>query len=49
MVLLISTPTPSPHAYDQVELYASWTYKPMPITREAVQAVGVSLQEFLAE
>jgi penicillin amidase len=39
----------SPHVADQVLLYASWTYKPMPITREAVQAVGVSLQEFLAE
>jgi penicillin G amidase len=32
-------PVPSPHAYDQVVLYASWTYKPMHLTLGAVEAV----------
>jgi len=36
------TPTPSPHAYDQVELYASWTYKSMLFTLAAVEAVEES-------
>jgi penicillin amidase len=29
----------NPHVADQVALYASWTYKPMLFTREAVEAV----------
>jgi len=33
---------PSPHAFDQVQLYATWTYKPMLFTRAAVEAVKTS-------
>jgi len=33
------TPVPSPHVGDQVELYATWTYKPMLFTRATVEAV----------
>jgi hypothetical protein len=33
---------PSPYAYDQVALYASWTYKPMLFTLAAVEAVETS-------
>jgi penicillin amidase len=33
---------PSPYAYDQVALYASWTYKPMLFTLTAVEAVETS-------
>ena len=33
---------PSPYAYDQVALYASWTYKPMLFTLTAVEAVQTS-------
>ncbi len=32
-------PVPGPHAYDQVALYASWTYKDMHFTLPAVEAV----------
>ena len=35
-------PVPSPHAYDQVPLYASWTYKPMLFSMSAVEAVETS-------
>ena len=43
------TPTPSPYAYDQVELYASWTYKPMLYTLTAVEAVETSRTVFYVE
>jgi penicillin amidase len=33
---------PSPYVYDQVQLYATWTYKPMLFTRTAVEAVKTS-------
>jgi len=33
---------PSPYAYDQVPLYASWTYKPMLFTLAAVEGVETS-------
>lgn len=33
---------PSPHAYDQVALYASWTYKPMLFTLAAAEAAETS-------
>jgi penicillin amidase len=33
---------PSPYAYDQVALYASWTYKPMLFTLTAIEAVETS-------
>jgi len=37
-----TNPTPSPHAYDQVALYASWTYKDMLFTLAAAEAVEES-------
>ena len=40
---------PSPFAYDQVALYASWTYKPMLFTLTAVEAVKTSKTEFYVE
>ncbi len=40
------TPTPSVHAFDQVELYASWNYKPMHLSREAVESVETWRREF---
>jgi len=40
---------PSPHAFDQVELYATWTYKPMLFTLAAVEAVNTWQKEFLVE
>jgi hypothetical protein len=30
-------PMPGPHSYDQVLLYASWTYKPMHLTLQDVE------------
>lgn len=33
---------PHPHAYDQLPLYESWTYKPMLFTRKDVFSVGES-------
>jgi penicillin amidase len=47
--LLVYPGVPSPHAYDQVELYASWTYKPMLHTLAAVEAVSTWQREFLVE
>ncbi|UCD21286.1 MAG: penicillin acylase family protein [Chloroflexota bacterium] len=44
-----SPPTPSPHAYDQVALYASWTYKPMLYSLAAVEAVETSRTVFYVE
>jgi penicillin amidase len=49
MVLLHNTPTPSPHAYDQVELYATWTYKPILLTLEAVEDVETARTVFYVE
>jgi len=43
------TPVPSPHAYDQVELYASWTYKDMLFTLEDVEAVKTWERDFCVE
>ena len=43
------TPVPSDHAYDQVLLYASWTYKPMHLSRSAVEAVKTWQRDFFAE
>jgi penicillin G amidase len=40
---------PSPHAFNQVALYASWTYKPMHLTRAAVEAVMTYEREFFIE
>lgn len=37
---------PSPHAYDQVALYAGWMYKDMHFTLEAVEAVETWRREF---
>ena len=37
---------PSPYVADQVPLYASWTYKPMLFTLEAVEAVKTSQKVF---
>jgi penicillin amidase len=39
----------SPYVADQVILYASWTYKPVLFTREAVEAVETSRNVFYAE
>ena len=43
------TPTPSDYAYDQVELYASWTYKDMLFTLEDVEAVKTWERDFFVE
>ena len=40
---------PTAHAYDQVPLYASWTYKPMLFTLAAVEAVETSRTVFYVE
>jgi penicillin amidase len=40
---------PDPHVADQVLLYATWTYKPMLFTREAVEAVKTYQRIFLVE
>jgi penicillin amidase len=40
---------PSPYVADQVLLYASWTYKPMLFTREAVEAVKTWQAIFLVD
>jgi penicillin amidase len=39
----------SPHVADQVALYASWTYKPMLFTSEAVEAVKTWQKVFYVE
>jgi len=47
---LVSYPgIPDAHVADQVALYASWTYKPMLFTREAVEAVKTYQRIFLVE
>jgi len=38
----IPTPVPSPHAYDQLELYETWTYKPMLFRSDAIWEVAES-------
>jgi penicillin amidase len=35
-------PTPSPHAYDQLSLYETWTYKPMSFSHEDLSKVTES-------
>ncbi len=40
------TPVPSDYAYDQLPLYAAWEYKPMLLTRVAVEAVKTWEREF---
>ena len=40
--LVVLPGVPSPYVADQVELYATWTYKPMLFTRAAVEAVKTS-------
>ena len=47
--LIVLPGTPSPHAYDQVALYASWTYKPMLFSLAAVEAHETSRNVFYAE
>jgi penicillin amidase len=47
--LVIFPGVPSPYAYDQVPLYASWTYKPMLFTLRAVQRVETSEKVFYVE
>jgi hypothetical protein len=39
----------NPHVFDQVALYASWTYKPMLFAREAVEAVKSWTKTWLKE
>jgi len=43
------TPIPSDHVWDQVELYAKWEYKPMHLTRAAVEAVQTWKRDFFLE
>ncbi len=47
--LLVYPGVPNAHAYDQVELYASWTYKPMLFTLGAVEAVKTWQRIFYVE
>jgi penicillin amidase len=47
--LLVLPGIPSAHAYDQVALYASWTYKPMLFTLGAVEAVKTWQRVFYVE
>ncbi|MFC1911515.1 penicillin acylase family protein [Chloroflexota bacterium] len=47
--LVLLPGVPSPYVADQVPLYASWTYKPMLFTQEAVEAVKTSQKVFLVE
>jgi penicillin amidase len=47
--LVVLPGVPSPYVADQVPLYASWTYKPMLFTRQAVEAVKTWQRIFLVE
>lgn len=47
--LVVLPGTPSPHAYDQVALYASWTYKPMAFSLAAVEALETDRIVFYVE
>jgi hypothetical protein len=42
MSLVDGVPTPSPHAYDQLLLYETWTYKPMRYRYEDIMEVAES-------
>ena len=46
--IISNTPNyrPSVHAFDQVALYASWNYKPMHLSRAAVETVQTWQREF---
>ena len=44
--LIVLPGTPSSHAYDQVALYASWTYKPILLSLEAVEDAETSRDVF---
>jgi penicillin amidase len=41
------TPTPSPHAYDQLPLYETWTYKPMRFSSKEIWRVAESWQDLI--
>jgi hypothetical protein len=47
--LLVYPGVPSDYAYNEVSLYASWVYKPMRFTREAVELGSSWQREFLVE
>ena len=47
--LVIYPGVANPHVFDQVALYASWTYKPMLFTRDAVVAVETWKRVFYVE
>ena len=47
--LVLLPGVPNAHVADQVALYASWTYKPMLFTREAVEAVKSWQKVFYVE
>ena len=47
--LVVYPGIPSPYVADQVELYATWTYKPMLFTQEAVEAVKTWQKIFYVE
>ncbi|MBE0430529.1 MAG: penicillin acylase family protein [Dehalococcoidia bacterium] len=47
--LLLFPGVPSLHAFDQIALYASWNYKPMYLTRSALEAVQTWQREFIIE
>jgi len=46
--IISNTPNPRPsvHAFDQVALYASWNYKPMHLSRAAVESVETWRRDF---
>ena len=47
--LVVLPGVPSPYVADQVQLYATWTYKPMSFTRAAVEAVKTWQKDFYVE
>lgn len=47
--LVVLPGVPSPYAADQVELYATWTYKPMLFTSAAVELVKTWQKDFYVE
>jgi penicillin G amidase len=40
-------PTPSPHAYDQLPLYETWTYKPMRFKSDEIFGVAESREDLI--
>ena len=42
-----NVPTASPHAYDQLPLYETWTYKPMRFSYEEILGVAESQQDLI--